>query len=182
MFYIEPKSAMKIFYYLLAIDGEVVAEKMGEFRRMHQKIGNCDQDTVIRECKEQLKKAIDPEDIYEVIKEDVENEMETMNEWNSWRGISVKSLVWDMIFYAYRKRTCLADERKLIKYLVRKGNIGLPYFLEMENAMKTINALDKEEEWVEGTNKTRKELDGIIKELRLRKGIIVEGINIMVRE
>ena len=117
--YIRKRDAVKFYYYLIAADGEVRQSELEKFEEIGKETDTSFmnyKEEVIKECNRQIEKVIDEDEYFEVIKEGID---ETLGEEE----------------YA-------PEEQKLIRYMVRKMDIDKDIYLEMENAMKTIQTID----------------------------------------
>lgn len=186
---IEAREAMKVFYYLMSVDGKVTDEEEAIFYEIGKKIDENSFDDykneIIKECKQQMEKAIDQEDFYDVIQEGVDSELTQKNLMYGWfwQGtISAQWLVWDMITIAFSDNDYSDNERKLIKFVVRKLNVDNNCFLEMENLMKSAKAVEQEREWIKTTDKSYKEIQKIVDELELREQTILNSVKILIQD
>ena len=73
---ISTKSALKIIYYLMAADGEIIRSEEENFDSIGKELDPdyaADKAQIIEECRKQMEKAIDPEDYYDVLQDGVED-------------------------------------------------------------------------------------------------------------
>lgn len=176
------KCASKIMYYLMAADGEIYHNEEEKYleicHEMYPRF-EADKETIIKDCKEQLEKEIETEDHYDVMIEGMADAFAEMNK-NVKSGITPKVLLWNMFVVAYSDENYSENERKLIKYVSRKLNISKTVFLEMENSMLTLNALQEEEEWLKNTDRPYAQIESAIKEVEERKATVMESINNLI--
>ncbi len=180
---ISTKNAIKIFYYLMAVDGEVFHSEDEKFDEIgieidpnfaEHKAG------IISECKAQMDKVIDPEDYYDVIQDGVEEAI-LIPDTTADSFITPKLLVWDLLTIAYSDEKYDEKERKLLKYIVRKFNIDAAIFLEMENTLQTLMDLEKELNWIKTTNKPYLTIEAHVNELQDRKNCIFESVKDLIK-
>jgi len=147
---ISVKSAAKIFYYLIAADGEIQDSEMEMFLTVGNEIDPefaDHKDSIVEECKKQLEKEIDPDDYYDVLQDGVEAAIDKSKHSKD-SYITPKLLVWNLLTIAYSDQEYAEAERKLLKYIVRKLDIDKAVFLEMENSILTLMDLEREVAWI----------------------------------
>lgn len=57
-------------------------------------------------------------------------------------GIGAPLVLWNLLSIAVSDKEYAPEEQKLIRYMVRKMGIDKDIYLEMENAMKSIQAIE----------------------------------------
>jgi len=147
--YIKKRDAVKLYYYLIAADGEVKQPELGKFEEIGKETDTSFadyRDEVIEECKQQMKKVIDEDEYYEVIKEGIDEtlgkEDDFYREYSSYDRIGAPLVLWNLLSIAVSDKEYVPEEQKLIRYVVRKMEIDKVIYLEMENAIKTIQDID----------------------------------------
>ena len=152
---ISTKAALKIFYYLMAADGQLLDIEMERFDSIGIEMDTNFpkyKDQIIQECKQQLEKLEEDDEYYDIVQDGVENAIyESLQAPDN--HISSKLLVWDLITIAYSDHSMADSERKLLKYIVRKLRVDKSLFQEMEHSYLTIVDLEKEIEWIKTTDK-----------------------------
>ncbi len=176
------RSALKIIYYTMAVDGTVFHNEEEKF----DSIGNeldpdfaANKDKIIAECKEHMEKVIDPDDYYDVIQDGIEEALITSKPTED-SFITPKMLAWDVLTLAYSDENYDETERKLLKYIVRKTNIDKTVFLEMESSMQTLLDIERELAWVKTTNQPYLTIEGVINELTERKTVIMDSVKDLI--
>ena len=179
---IAPRSAMKIFYYLMAIDRKITPEEEEQFDLIGQDMDpdfEVHKEALVNECREQMGKIIDDGDYYDVIQDGVENALTGEQESNN-GFLTPKVLIMDMLTIAYGDNEYGEEERKLLKYVVRKLNIAKDVFLEMENSLLAVNDIDKEINWIKGTDRPYLVIENQIHELEKRKNDILTAVKALI--
>lgn len=175
-------NAVKIFYYLTAVDGNITKEESDTFELIGKEIDpnfESHKEKIIDACKEQLAKVIDDADYYDAVQDGVE--MAILGEQQLDYGyVTSRLLVWDLLTIAYSDDVYDDTERKLMKYIVRKLNIPRDVFLEMENGYLTISDIEKEIEWVKTTDRPYLTIESQVKELEKRRQNIFESIKALI--
>ena len=179
---VSPVNAVKIFYYLMAADGNIGDSEIERFELVGQEL---DQDFlehkehIEKVCKEQLDKVIDKDDYYDVVQDGVEEAL--LSKQESDKGfVPAKLLVWDLLTIAYSDEEYGEEERKLMKYIVRKVDIPKDVFLEMESSYLSVTDIQKELDWIKSTDRPYLEIDKQVKELERRQNAIYESVKALI--
>ena len=179
---ISSKSALKIIYYLMAVNGEVCSEEEEKFDSIGNELDPSFKDNrklLIDECKSQMNNLIDPEDSYDVIEEGVSDAIaNTVVSADSF--ITPKILVWDLLTVAYSDNNYDDMERKLVKSVVRQLGVDKAEFLELESSYLTMMDIEKEIDWIKTTDRPYKEIEAIVNELTDRKSVIMESVKDLI--
>ena len=94
--------------------------------------------------------------------------------------VPAKLLVWDLLTIAYSDAAYVEAERKLMKYIVRKVDIPKDVFLEMENTYLTVKDIEKEIDWIKGTDRPYRTIEKTVKELERREQAILESVKALI--
>ena len=179
---ISPVNAVKIFYYLMSVDGEISPGEEEKFNLIAAEIDSEfeeHKDDIIKICKEQLDKTIDDESYYDVVQDAVENALVCKQDFE--KGyVPVRLLIWDLLTLAYSDDNYDDDERKLLKYIVRKVDIPKDIFLEMENSLLTVDDLEKELKWIKTTDRPYLKIEEQVKEIERREQAIYESVKALI--
>ena len=179
---VSPLNAVKIFYYLMAADGQIGDAEKEKFELVGKEIDEEFEEHkshIEKICGEQLEKVIDKDDYYDVIQDGVEEAL--LSKQESDKGfVPARLLVWDLLTLAYSDEYYGDEERKLMKYVVRKVDMSKDVFLEMENSYLTVTDLQKELEWIKETDRPYKEIEKHVKELERRQQTIVESVKALI--
>ena len=179
---ISPINAVKVCYYLMACDGNIAEEENEKFDWIGQELDSQfseHREQILRECKERLEKVIDTEDYYDAIENGVDEALLTEQKANS-GFVLPKLLLWNLLSISYSDKECHENERKLMKYIVRKLNIEKSVLSEMENSFLTIKDLEKESEWIKNTNRPFLTIESQVKEIEKREQVIFESTKILI--
>ncbi len=179
---IAPQSAVKIFYYLMAIDRKITPEEEEKFDLIGKEMDpdfETHKEVLIKECSAQMEKIIDAEDYYDAIQDGIEEALS--GEQVSNHGfVTPKLLLWDLLTIAYGDDEYGEEERKILKYIVRKLNIAKDVFLEMESSILTVSDIEKEITWIKGTDRTYLVIEKQVKELEKRRDDILFAIKALI--
>lgn len=176
------KSAIKIIYYLMAVDGEVFHNEEEKFDAIGSELDPefaSKKEQIILECREQLDKVIDIEDYYDVVQDGVEDVIiSSMKSADAF--IAPKLLVWELLSVAYSDENYDEAERRLLKYIVRKVGIDKAEFLEMESSILTLMDLEKELSWIKTTNRPYVQIESMVNEIQDRRSVIFESVKDLI--
>lgn len=147
--YIRKRDAVKFYYYLIAVDGEVRQSELEKFEEIGKETDISFmnyKEEVIKECNRQIEKVIDEDEYFEVIKEGIDEtlgeEEDFYRKYSSYDRIEASLILWNLLSIAVSDKEYAPEEQKLIRYMVRKMGIEKDIYLEMENAIKTIQDID----------------------------------------
>lgn len=179
---ISTKSAIKIIYFLMAVDGEIYDIEEEKFDDIGRELAPDYfefKEELVNECQTYLDKVIDPEDYYDVIQDGVGEALLSSQQTED-TFITPKLLVWNLLTVAYSEGKYDDSERKLIKYIVRKLNIDKAVFLEMESSILTLIDLEKELEWIKKTDRPYLTIEAMVNEIADRKNVIFESVKDLI--
>lgn len=177
--YLSTHSALKIIYYLMAVDGGISPEEETLFREIGTALDKNFQFTsrVIEEdCVYQLEKADSAEDYRSVILEGVDNAIASSVPTED-SFITPKLLIWDLLTVSYSDEQYSEPERNLIKAIAQKLDIDEVTLLELESSLQTLTAIEKETTWIKTTSKPYIEIEAIVNELADRKNAVTDSVN-----
>jgi uncharacterized tellurite resistance protein B-like protein len=179
---ISTRNALKVFYYMMAADGELFHGEEEKFDLIGQEVSP-EFDTiradVITECQRQLDKVIDTADYYDVLQDGVEDALLSSAKTAD-SFITPKLLVWDLLTLAYSDKQYDETERRLLKYIVRKLDIDKAVFLEIESSIQTLMDLEKEQQWIKTTERPYLTIEAMVNEIEDRKHVIFDSVKALI--
>lgn len=179
---ISTRNALKVFYYMMAADGELFHGEEEKFDQIGQEISpefEKIRADVIAECQQQLDKVIDSADYYDVLQDGVEDAiLSSAKTADSF--ITPKLLVWDLLTLSYSDEQYDETERRLLKYIVRKLDIDKAVFLEMESSIQTLMDLEKEQQWIKTTERPYLTIEAMVNEIEDRKHVIFDSVKALI--
>ena len=177
------KDSLKLIYCLMAADGSISPEEEEKFRE----IGNS-LDPDFEQWKDELtadlsmKEAVLPdEDEYFDFIHDYAAEILYKAE-DTGEGIGAKTLIWDLLVMAFSEGDYSANERRLVRFAAKALSIDPAIPLEMEQTLRTITALDKEEEWLKSMNRPYSVIEEQVNELKERRETIITGVHALIED
>ena len=179
---ISVQSAIKIIYFMMIVDGSTHEDEKQKFDEIGKELDpafEAHKDAIISACENHMKKIIDPEDYYAVLQDGVEEAVAAGKNTDG-AALAPKVLLWDLIATAYSDGTYDENERKLLKYIVRKFNIDKAVFLEMESSYLTLSDLENELRWIKTTDRPYLPIEAIVNEISDRKTAIFDSIKDLI--
>ncbi len=179
---LSPINAVKIFYYLMAADGNIEKSEEEKFEEVCREIDpefDEHKEHVLKVCKEQLDKVIESEGYFDVVQDGVEEAILSNQVLNN-GYVPAKLLVWDLLTIAYSDDSYNDPERKLMKYIVRKTDIPKDIFLETESSYLTVTDLEKELQWIKTTDRPYLTIEKQVKEIERREQAIFESVKALI--
>ncbi len=179
---IAPQNAVKIFYYLMAIDRKITADEEETFDLIGREMDSAfeeHKEILVKECKEQIEKIIDAEDYYDAVQDGVSAAL-SGEQVSNIGFVTPKLLLWDLLTIAYSDDEYGEEERKLLKYVVRKLDIPKDVFLEMESSILTVHDIEKEITWIKGTDRPYLIIEKQVKELEKRREDITLAVKALI--
>ena len=177
------KDSLKLIYCLMAADGSISPEEEEKF----QEIGNS-LDPDFEQWKDELtadlsmKEAVLPdEDEYFDFIHDYAAEILYKAE-DTGEGIGAKTLIWDLLVMAFSEGDYSTNERRLVRFAAKALSIDPAIPLEMEQTLRTITALDKEEEWLKSMNRPYSVIEEQVNELKERRETIMTGVHALMED
>ncbi len=175
-------SAIKIIYFMMAADGEISKEEEDKFAEICLALdpGFADhKEALIKECKKAMDKALEPEDYYDTLRDGIEEAILSSNPGDN-AFITPKLLLWDLLTIAYSDNKYHDDERKLMKFIVRKLDVDKSVFLEMESSIETLMDLEDELAWIKTTDRPYLTIEAMVNEIADRKNVIFSSVKELI--
>lgn len=176
------QSAIMIIYYMMAVDGIIHEDEAKKFAEIGKELDpEFDQhkDKITSLCQENMAKVIDPDDYYPVLQDGVEEAI-AMGKNPGEGGLAPKVMVWDLLSVAYSDGGYDENERKLLKYVVRKFDVDKTVFLEMESSFLALRDLENELNWIKTTDRPYLTIEAIVNELSDRKTAIFDNVKDLI--
>ena len=192
------RDALQIMYCMMAVDGTISEEEEDKF----DEIGKaCDpnfetyKDSLIKECliESRLETAYghafvprkpdEMEDYYNQIHDYVGDLVAGRSQGGlSDGGVRAKILLWNLLAIAYSEGDYSANEKRLLRYFARRAGIEDTVLMEMEHTIRTLFAIEKEEEWLKSTDRPYRVIEARVNELSDRKNTIMQGVNALIAD
>ena len=179
---ISTHNAIKVFYYLMAADGQIFHREEEKFDAVGAELDPeffQHKEQIVGECQAQLDKVIDSEDYYDALKEGIEDAIDSSHMTKD-SFITPKHLIWNLLTIAYSDENYDETERRLLKFIVRKLNIDKAVFLELENSILTLLDLENELRWIKTTERPYLAIETMVNEIADRKNVIFESVKDLI--
>ncbi len=178
------EGALKIIYCLMSVDGNVSPEEQEKFNLIGKEMDSQfteHMDALIKECKERTKGADDAEERYEIIHDYVSDIIRESKVTNA-SGIRGKLLLWNLFAVIYSDASYSEEEKRLIRYICRTLRIDKTVSMEMEHTLKSLIAIEKEEDWLKTTTRQYKKVEERLNELADRKNAIMQSVYALIAD
>jgi uncharacterized tellurite resistance protein B-like protein len=175
--------ALVVIYLLMSIDRNYSQEEETVFLAAGNEIDqnfNTNKNALIAEC-QRIVEETETGDSKQSIQEAVSNLIaHSAKEEN--RTISGRMMVWNLIAAAYADGYCAEEEYQLIVFVANELHVKEDILMDMETAMKTIIAVNHEEQWLNSSDRPYRIIKLQIEELNKRKENIMLGINFLLKD
>lgn len=181
---ISKMGAMKAFYYLMAIDGidEVEEEQFDAVGNeiMKEEFDSV-KDSIKSECNLYLDKISNEDNKYDFIQEGLDeaisDTVKTLEE-----GVVPRLLIWDMLTIAMCDNNFSPQEERIIGHVARVLKVDKSVFAEMKQLIITINAVEKEKEQLDLSERPYSEIRPLVDEIEKRKETIVNAAIALIED
>ena len=148
MILIEKESAYKIFYFIMAADGTIGSEEIEKLAEIGLDMfgENCADidERLISECQTIIQEiAVDPNEIYDILSEQIDRELEHTTE-DIEKGLPSRQLIWNALLLAYSDGEFDPMERRLLQHAIRRAGMDNSVYMEMEQYIRTAGQIEKE--------------------------------------
>ena len=179
----ETRSALKVFYLLVAADGCVDAEELGRWHSIGLSIDPVHfveySDAIENECKFLVNLSGDEQfiNISKTADEALMNEA-----GKSDQGITPRLLIWNLFVLAFSNGVFEVSERKLIEYIADKIGVEKSILLEMGQMIKTLTSIQGEINWITNSGSPQEKIIRAIDELEGRQKVITEAAEYLIAD
>lgn len=180
------KGALKAFWFLMAVDGEIAPEEIEQLNEIGLDLFGEEYESIrqelIDQCNSQIHNNIDADDvIYDLISEGVDEALQDRI-GDPAEGVSPRLLVWNLLVLALSNDEYSKTERRLIKHIVRTNKIEPSVFMEMEQMIQTLNSIKKEISYLESSDRPYAEIRPIVEETEKRQSAIREAARALIED
>ena len=178
------KDVLRTVYALMAVDGCVSDEEKDKFLEIGQE-ADPEFETYRNELEAEIASALVPdpeygEDIYDTVHNYVGRVIGASV--NTQEGIRGKVLLWDLLAVAFSEGDYSANEKKLLRYIAKSFGVDYSVLLEMEQSVRTLIAIDREESWMKETDRRYTVIEERVNELADRKTQIMNGVRALLAD
>lgn len=193
MKHITVKDALKVIYYVMAIDEKIDQKEMDIFleagKSMDRNFSDYQRD-LINECLYWYVDSVESENFNSKVHDAVAKIFTDRDAIPSNPAlakpklvfdINQRQLLWNCMTIAYSDGNCTEEERRLIMFISEKCGLDRSVVLEYENLIQTSSAIEKEIEWLKTTDWKYDKVDSEIKNLKDRQKVLVDYIGTLFR-
>ena len=182
---IEKRNALKIFYYFLAIDGEVADDEIVKFEEIAQELdGENDSEyriELMNECDKQISTAIAGDELYDIIQESVDQIIHKQSDVCT-EGVSRRLLIWNLYALSFSDGCLAEEEKRFIAHLGRILGVEKSVLLEMEQLVKTAMAVMNELNILNNSTRPYSEIKPLAEEIEHRKMVLVKAAQNLIAD
>ena len=183
MKYFDAKSAMKAFYYQIAIDGTITHDELAKFDEIGHEIDpdefSAYKEDLIAECTKEIEKYIGLDEYNEIIQEKVDA---ALDETDIFERISTRLVIWNMMVLSFSDEEFSENEKVLIKHIARITGVENSVLLEMEQILKTYKDVLDELEWIQQSNRPYTEIRPHVDEIEKRKEVLMRNATELIAD
>lgn len=180
--FIRKEDALKIMYCLIAADMSMKAEEMEMFDSIGRDMDNdyeMNRNAIIDSCNAKITGITNRDEYYDILHEQVSAAIH--NSQNSEEGSILPTLLlWNMISIAFAENDYSSNEKRLIRSTARTLGLDEAIPKEMEAAARTMIALMKEEEILQGSDRRFAEVKLHMDEIADRKQTVMANVQALM--
>ena len=193
---IERTDAVKIAYYLMAVDGHISEEEELYIKEVARGFGVMDY-SILEEIRKNVEDIFNITNNLKIIYNSIESEVrkilnkieteesETFHDKVtkkilSIEGITPNILIWNLMTMAIKDLDY--SEKMLIKYIAGKLNVDESVLLEMDNSLRALYAVQNDLDWIKENVNDQKEFSNLKQGLLNRMITIEDGIKLYINE
>lgn len=178
------KDSLKLIYCLMAVDGTISTEEEEQFleigNRLDPSFETYKNEIIDKEISMKNAAMMDEEEYFDYIHDYVASIIYKAEDTGE--GIGAKTLVWDLLVMAFSEGDYSSNEKRMIRFISRALEIDPAVPLEMEQTLRTVTALNKEEEWLKSTTRSYSVIEEQINEVRERRETIIAGVQALMAD
>ena len=175
MKYIDKKNALKICYFMMAADGLISDTERSKFDELGYLLDDAVYDTyksdLLWECKQQALTVTEGDPTFHLMNA-IDRELKGVVDIQTDRTIQGRLQVWNMLTIALCDRGYADSERRLIEEAVRKLEVDVKDFREMEHTLIAANAVAMEESLIRERETGNEDVKLQLKNLKERERVI----------
>lgn len=195
---IERTDAVKIAYYLMAVDGHISEEEELYIKEVARGFGVMDY-SILEEIRKNVEDIFNITNNLKIIYNSIESEVRKIlnkietGEYETFHdkvtkkilsieGITPNILIWNLMTMAIKDLDYSENERMLIKYIAGKLNVDESVLLEMDNSLRALYAVQNDLDWIKENINDQKEFSNLKQGLLNRMITIENGIKLYINE
>ena len=183
MKFFDKKSAVRAYYYIMSIDGEITPDEQKDFDRLCIDVGETTYEECFDEwlsgCKDIVENALGKEECFDIIQEAVDA---ALDESDGTKNISTRMVIWDMLVLSFADGEYSKNEERLLRHLVRVTGLDESVFAEMILHIKAARDIEDELEALNASDKPYKTIRPIVEEIEKRQQVILTSVMNLIED
>lgn len=176
------QTALKLIYYLMAVDEAMTPEKEARFEEMVVLLDPTYpeyRESLLRTCRETVAQSQKFKEPQEFMEYSAQNILVT-DAVNKDSCISSRELIWNLLGVTFGDEAYKPEEKALIEAAVEKLAVEKADFLLLEQSIQTLLDLENEIRWLKTTDRPYLTIEAQVKTLENRKQIIQKNIQDLI--
>lgn len=179
---LEKRIALKIFYYFMAIDGNISNEELAKLDDIITEIGyEGDKTEIVEECESLLASIDNRDDAYDYILEAVDKAI-AESDISVSDGVARRLLVWNLYALSFSDGELADSEKRIISHVGRMLEIDKSVLLDMEQLVQTALAIVNELDVLNMSTKPYAEIRPIVEQVERRKYVVVKAAKELIED
>lgn len=179
---LEKSIALKVFYYFMAIDGDISSDELQKLDDIIVEIAyEGDKAEIVEECESYLGSMDSRDEAYDYILEAIDKALKESDEFAR-DGIVRRLLVWNLYALSFSDGNLADAEKRIINHIGRVLEIDKSILLDMEQLIQTAFAILKELEVLNVCARPYAEIRPLVDELESRKQVIVKAAKELIED
>ena len=179
---LEKSIALKVFYYFMAIDGDISSDELQKLDDIIVEIAyEGDKAEIVEECESYLGSMDSRDEAYDYILEAIDKAITESDEAVG-DGVARRLLVWNLYALSFSDGELADAEKRIINHIGRVLEIDKSVLLDMEQLIHTAWAIEKELDVLNASVKPYAEIRPVIEEVERRKGVVVKAAKELIED
>lgn len=179
------RDSLRLLYCMIIADGAVSDEEIARFCEIGQELDpefSSYQETIIEEGTSLMKSSYADNDEYYDSVHDFANDILQSASSTEENGVRGKLLLWDLLTVVYSDGDYSSNEKRLLRLITKRFGIDSAVLLEMEHTLRTLMAMEDEENWLRNSDRSYAVVEERMKEVEDRKNTIMQGVKALIAD
>ena len=179
---LEKSIALKVFYYFMAIDGDISSDELQKLDDIIVEIVyEGDKAEIVEECESYLGSMDSRDEAYDYILEAIDKAITESDEAVG-DGVARRLLVWNLYALSFSDGELADAEKRIINHIGIVLEIDKSVLLDMEQLIHTAWAIEKELDVLNASVKPYAEIRPVIEEVERRKGVVIKAAKELIED
>ena len=178
------RNTLIIVYLMMSADRRISAEEEQTFDSIARETDPQYEEhrkELIEECDGIIQKAEKAADYSQCLQEHI-SEAIRQSENAAETAVNGRLMVWNLEAIAYADGVSAAEEQDIIHFTAKELKVDDTVLLEMEAAIRTMLAIDREAQWMKDSSRPYSAVEPQLKELDARKEKIMQGVHALLTD